>query len=134
QQVVGARVVGVHLLETVDGGQRLFVFTVFPVDIGQVDQGLLGVHAERVAAFDGRQALARFVPGARRRFRLGVGIQLLGAPAGGFVIFCVSATATRGDQGNGQHDGRTQGPPTTSRAVRGGDRADDHGSDVLGVR
>ncbi|MNJ65822.1 hypothetical protein D3C77_618610 [compost metagenome] len=90
--------VGVELLEAVDGGQGLFVFAVFPVDVGQFKQGLLGVHAEGIAAFDGGQAFACFLPASGGHFGLGVGVELFGAPVGGLVIFGAGRAATGDDQ------------------------------------
>jgi len=94
-------VVGVELLEAVNGGQGLFVFAVFPVDVGQFKQGLLGIDAEGVAAFDGGQALARFLPTARGHFGLGVSVKLFGAPVGGLVVLAVGRAAT-GDDDDGK--------------------------------
>src|SRR5690606_20082856 len=102
------RVVGVHLLKTVDRRQRLFVFAVFPVDVGQVDQRLLGVHAKRVATFNRGEAVAGVAPHAGIHFGLGVGVQLFGAPTSGLVVFCVGAAATCDSQSDRQRHGQAQ--------------------------
>ncbi|KAG1423724.1 hypothetical protein G6F57_023481 [Rhizopus arrhizus] len=93
--------VGIQLLEAVDGGQGLFVLAVLPVDVGQLKQRLLGVDAERVAAFDGGQTFACFLPASGGHFGLGVGVELFGAPVGGLVVLA-GCRAAPGDDNDGQ--------------------------------
>src|SRR5690606_40788943 len=99
---VGTRVVGILLLEAIDGGQCLFGLVVFPVDIGQIHQGLLRVAAKWITGLDGLKSRACVVPVAVADLCAGAFIKAFGTPAGGRVYVALERAAARDSQNDGK--------------------------------
>jgi hypothetical protein len=95
--VIDVRVVRVQLDEALAGRHRRRLLVRLVVGVGHLELRLLGVAAVGVARLELLEHLDGAVPGAVAHGLLGFGVELLGAPADGFVRH-VGEAAASGEQ------------------------------------